>query len=85
MSRLYAAKAVRKAALQEQHIKEVYVYTYYIHSCMGSKIGCTCETGVGAEMGPQWPTNVQNKGPLTSYSTDVSKSPASFWGEMAWP
>jgi len=28
ISRLYAAKAVRKAALQEQHIKEVYVYTY---------------------------------------------------------
>ncbi|KAJ6985161.1 hypothetical protein NC653_023210 [Populus alba x Populus x berolinensis] len=57
----------------------------YIHSCMGSKIGCTCETGAGAEMGPQWPTYVQNKGPRTSYSADVSKSPASFWGEMAWP
>jgi len=84
ISRLYAAKAVRKAALQEQHIKEVYVYTY-THVWEAGLIGCTCETGAGAEMGPQWPTNVQNKGPRTKYSTDVSKSPASFWGEMAWP
>lgn len=50
---------------------------------MGSKIGCTCETGVGAEMGPQRPTNVQNKGPRTSYSTVLVKAPPAS-GEK-WP
>lgn len=50
---------------------------------MGSKIGCTCETEVGAEMGPQWPTNVQNKGPRQATVLMLVKAlPAS--GEK-WP
>jgi hypothetical protein len=54
MSRLYAAKAVRKAALQEQHIKGVYVYTYT--HVWEARLGVHVRLGLGqrwALNGPQ--------------------------------